>query len=297
MRSAIRLDRFLFFPTNLIIQVMQRQLISILTIAGSDCSGGAGIQADIRAAALRGVFATTAVTAVTVQNSHGLTDMIVTKPSAVIGQMKAIFEDSPPMAIKIGMIGSLENGRAIATFLKEYCRDIAIVIDPVMKASAGGTLSADKDHIIGFYVNDLFPLATIVTPNLEEAECFGAYKGDEAAKATLLLKKFKCRGVVLKGGHSAGNLITDTLAEYAADDVIVMHSVTASRENCRNLHGTGCTFSSILAAELAKGSNISEAFRTASWTLKGIISDSSGYSLGNSGYGPLNLFNYRTSIS
>lgn len=277
-------------------KVMQRQLISILSIAGSDCSGGAGIQADIRAAALRGVFATTAVTAVTVQNSHGLNEIVVMNPTTVINQIKAVFQDSIPKAIKIGMIGTLENGRVIASFLREYCQDIPIVIDPVVKASAGGDLSTDTGHIVDFYISELCPLATIVTPNLDEAKRFGANRGNEVETAHALLKILQCRSVVLKGGHSSEDMITDTLAERAADNSILTSSVTASKENCHNLHGTGCTFSSILAAELAKGRSISESFLSASWILKGIISDSSGYFLGKSEYGPLNIFNYQTSI-
>lgn len=275
---------------------MQRQLISIMSIAGSDCSGGAGIQADIRAAAARGVFATTAVTAVTIQNSHGLSEVVVMDPDTVTGQMNSVFEDSRPMAVKIGMLGSIGNGMAVADFLREHGEEIPIVVDPVMKASAGGALAQKADDIANFYANILCPLATVVTPNLDEAITLGGKGNTQEELATSLLGVLKCRAVVLKGGHANGNLLTDVLAIRRNHGYMEVMTVTASKVDCHNLHGTGCTYSSILAAELAKGRTIEEAFHTSSWLMKGFISESASYSLGNSLYGPLNLFNYHTNI-
>lgn len=271
---------------------MQRQLTSILVIAGSDCSGGAGIQADIRAASVRGVFASTTVTAVTTQNSHDLSEIVVLNPQTVAGQIKSVFDDCHPMAVKIGMLGSIENGMAVADFLREHAEGIPIVVDPVMKASAGGNLTRQIDEITEFYVNELCPLATIVTPNLGEAISLGGNGANQLELATSLLDVLKCKAIVLKGGHAKGNLLTDVLAMRTNCGCLEMKSISASKVDCHNLHGTGCTYSSILAAELAKGQSIEEAFQTASWLLKGFISESSGYSLGNSNYGPLNLFNY-----
>lgn len=273
----------------------QRQLTTILSIAGSDCSGGAGIQADIRAAALHGVFAATAVTAVTVQNSRGLAGMDVMSAASVVSQIEAVFEDVRPDAIKIGMIGSLDNGIAIADFLKTKARGIPVVIDPVMKATAGGNLSADIADMASFYACTLSPLATVVTPNLNEAKIFGCYNEDPADAAKALLHKLRCTAVVLKDGHSEKNIITDVLAFSDGKGDVTVDRVSASKIECNNLHGTGCSYSSILAAELAKGISIKEAFRIASTDMKAIISRSGGYSLGQSPYGPLNMFDYHLS--
>ena len=273
---------------------MQRQLTTILTIAGSDCSGGAGIQADLRAAAMRGVFTSTAVTAVTVQNSHGLSDMVVMPQHIVVGQIMAVFQDAIPSAIKIGMVGSLENGIAIARCLKEYAATIPIVIDPVMKASSGGNLSASIETMVDFYKEELCPMATVVTPNLDEAGIFGASGDSQSEQAIFLLDILNCKAVVLKGGHSDNDAITDVLAIRLEHNDTVTDTVTSPKIDCRNLHGTGCTFSSLMAADMAKGFSIKDAFRSASLTMKDIIAKSSGYSLGCSEYGPLNLFNYHT---
>lgn len=276
---------------------MQKHLISIMSIAGSDCSGGAGIQADIRAAAKCGVFASTVVTAVTTQNSHGMSEMIVMSPETVISQMKSIFADSRPMAIKIGMLGSIDVGMAVAKFLKDYCGGIPIVIDPVIKASAGGNLTTEAEAMADFYKSELSPLASIVTPNLNEAKEFGVSDKMQEDIAIELLNTLKCRSVTLKGGHSEGDFITDTLAFHNEKGQVGVLALSASKIECRNLHGTGCTYSSILAAQLAKGSSIEEAFATAFWLMKGLISASSGYTLGDSAYGPLNLFNYHIGAS
>lgn len=273
---------------------MSRKLISILSIAGSDCTGGAGIQADIRAAAMRNVFASTAVTALTVQNSRGLKSLIPTSPDVLLAQLQSIFEDSRPNAIKIGMLGSIENGRTVVDFLRNRAQDIPIVVDPVMSATVGGDLSINPSEILDLYVDELCPLATVVTPNLKEVDKFGCLKDKIGSTADSLLDKLGCKAVVIKGGHSEGGIITDTLAMTALPESIVLNIVSASRIYCHNLHGTGCVYSSLLAAELAKGKEIAEAFRITSWQMKAIISQSSDYTLGNADYGPLNLFDYQT---
>lgn len=273
---------------------MSRKLISILSIAGSDCAGGAGIQADIRAAAMRNVFASTAVTAVTVQNSQGLKALNPISPEALLAQIQCIFEDCRPNAIKIGMLGSIENGRTVVSFLRDYAKEIPIVVDPVMSATAGGHLSLNPSEIHDFYVHELCPLATVVTPNLQEVEKFGCRKDNIGSTAECLLDKLGCKAVVIKGGHSQDAIITDTLAMPGLPGSIIMHMVSSSRISCHNLHGTGCVYSSLLASEIAKGKDISEAFKITSWQMKAIISQSCDYKLGNADYGPLNLFDYQT---
>lgn len=192
------------------------------------------------------------------------------------------------------MIGSLENGVAIANFLKDYAAATPIVIDPVMKASAGGNLSAAVEDLIGFYTEELCPLATVVTPNLEEAKLFGSSGASQSEQAISLLDILNCKAVVLKGGHSNDDTITDVLAVKSGRTPIEM---SAPKIDCKNLHGTGCTLSSIMAAELAKGFSIKDAFITASVKMKDIIAKSSEYKLGSSDYGPLNIFNYHSSQS
>ncbi len=273
---------------------MPRQLISILTIAGSDCSGGAGIQADIRAASLCGVYATSVVTAVTTQNSNGIRDIVEVNPESVIRQLECVFEESAPQAIKIGMLGSLEIGETVVAFLRDNAANIPIVVDPVMSATAGGNLTPNSKDIVSFYTDELSPVSTIVTPNIPEAERFGCLRDNPDDTAMALLYRLNCMAVVLKGGHSDGELLSDILAVKNQDGKNSIERVTASRIECHNLHGTGCTFSSMLAAELAKGNSITDAFHTSSWKMKTLIADSRGYSLGHSRYGPLNMFDYAT---
>ncbi|MBD5355941.1 MAG: hydroxymethylpyrimidine/phosphomethylpyrimidine kinase [Bacteroides sp.] len=273
---------------------MQRNLISILAIAGSDNSGGAGIQADVRAAALRNVFCSTAITAVTSQSSNGMSGMTLVNQDFLIQQIKDVFIDASPLAIKIGMLGSLDNGFAVTEFLHKYAKAIPIVIDPVMMITAGNNIISDSGKLTDLYVNHLCPLATIVTPNLEEARILGASGTTQRELTASLLNILRCKAVILKGGHSKGNLVTDVLALTCQDSSIKFYEVTASKEYCKNLHGTGCTYSSIVAAELAKGYSIIDAFMTASWLMKSIINQSTYYHYHNSNYGPLNLFNYHT---
>ncbi len=286
-RSAFMADRFFIF--------MHRQLISILTIAGSDCSGGAGIQADLRAASTRSVYASTAITSVTVQNSRGVTETFVMSPDMVEKQMMSVFEDTNPNAIKIGMLGSLENGKTVVEFIKKYGAGIPVVIDPVMKATSGGDLVEYNSAMKTFYMSELFPLATVVTPNLEEIRFF-VPEDDITYKeiAASFLNNCSCHAVILKGGHSEEDLITDLLAFTDYSGHISFREVTTSRMKCNNLHGTGCVYSSIIASEIAKGKPLTEAFQITSFLMKSFIAESSGYRLGKSEYGPLNLFNYQT---
>lgn len=220
--------------------------------------------------------------------------MVPTAPDILAAQLSSISEDCRPDAIKVGMLASLENGRIVSNFIRDNALDIPIVVDPVMKASVGGNLSEDADAMADFYMNELCQYATVVTPNLEEIEKFGCNAGDMKESARALLGKLRCKAVVVKGGHSKGDIITDVLATRDNCGDVIFGTVTASRINCNNLHGTGCFFSSLMAAELAKGYDIHDAFLTSSWLMKSIISESRGYSLGESDYGPLNLFNYTT---
>lgn len=276
---------------------MTKRLVSILSIAGSDSCGGAGIQADIKAAAYCGVYASTAITAVTAQSTGGVDHIIPIKSDDVVSQLSAVFSDQFPDAIKIGMIGSVDTGNAVVSFLKDCGYAGPIVVDPVLSATSGNSLCDDTDKLLSFYKNTLFPVTTVVTPNLSEASKFldnvDIRDFSQLKLAEMLYRDFGCN-VVLKGGHSFNNIATDIL--FAFDKVSqkeYFEIYESEKYECNNLHGTGCTFSSILASALASGKSLSEAFRTAASVTKQIIKVSNGYSYGTSSNGPLNLFDYK----
>ena len=278
---------------------MPQKLTSILSIAGSDPCGCAGIQADIRAGVACGLHVMTAITAITAQNSYGVSYLWAVDHNMLSRQLEAIIEDVTPDAIKIGMIGSIQNGEIISSFIKSFDHEIPIVIDPVMSASSGGDLSsvASKDQMIKFYQEILFPQATVVTPNLTEADLFLNYNNKEEKlsnheKASLLLRILNCNSLILKGGHSESEIITDLLADRFDNAITILES-SHPKLDCKNLHGSGCCYSSILASYLALGFPLHDAFIKTSKKISDIIAWSCDYSLGNSSYGPLNLNNYR----
>ena len=257
---------------------MARSLKTLLSIAASDCSGGAGVQADIRAGLSLGLHVLTAVTGVTAQNSKSFKAMETMSPFMLESQLASIIEDAMPDAIKIGMIGSTRNLEIIAEFLKSLPERIPVVVDPVLKSTvASGALPEDEIETLSLlkgYKEKLFPLATVITPNLIEFKSF-----DDMSTS--------CKAYVLKGGHSDDDIITDTLYMEGNE-----FTYTHARMDCRNLHGTGCTFSSLLAGFLALGEPIEVAFQKTCAKMEEIISKSCDYSLGNSIYGPLNVNNY-----
>lgn len=277
---------------------MQRKLVTLLTIAGSDCSGGAGIQADIRAAAACNVYSMTAITAVTSQNSHGICNLLPLSPADVKSQLDAISQEIVPDAIKIGMIATPGNASVIAEYIKSLPTDIPVVTDPVLTSSAGGTLSQDLNGMAQALKSLIFPLSAVVTPNLLEAKFFLGCSDVEIREspaevvARRLLDIFGCEAVILKGGHASGNVLTDTLVTRSFPDSKFQYS--SKRIECKNLHGTGCTYASALAAELAKGNGIEKSFFKTSALLNRIISESCGYDFGASCYGPLNILDYTT---
>lgn len=279
---------------------MQRKLVTLLTIAGSDCTGGAGIQADIRAAAACGVYAMSVVTAVTAQNSKGVANILPISYHDLKAQLQAISEEIIPDAVKIGMIGSIDNCEVIADFLETLPSSIPIVVDPVLASSAGGDLSSNKPKLADLMISRLFPLSDVVTPNLKEAEYFigktfdCVNHGSTQGIAAELLKIFRSKAVILKGGHLSGNILVDTLV--SKEDPDTPRKYRSKRIVCKNLHGTGCTYASILASELAKNNTIGNAFFKASSMINDIISKSIDYDFGASNYGPLNVLDYKTKI-
>ena len=228
-----------------------------LTIAGSDCSGGAGIQADIKTMTMNGVYAMSAITALTAQNTTGVRAIQESTPDFLKQQLNAIFEDIFPDAVKIGMVASSKLICVIADSLKKY-QATNIVLDPVMVATSGSALM--KTDAIETLIKELLPLATVVTPNIPEAEVLSGLTIDnkEAMEkaAKFIGDTYNC-SVLLKGGHSI-NDANDLL--YSAGE---MNWFEGKRIDNPNTHGTGCTLSSAIASNLAKGFTLAEAVKNA----------------------------------
>lgn len=224
-----------------------------LTIAGSDSSGGAGIQADIKTMTAHGVYAMSAITALTAQNTVGVAAVMESSPEFLASQLDCIFTDIFPDAVKIGMVSSAGLIRVIAEKLKEYHAE-KIVLDPVMVATSGSKLISDD--AIDTLKNELLPLASVITPNIPEAEVLTGKKiasaGDMENAARDIYEKYGCE-TLIKGGHSL-NDANDFL--YTADGG---KWFMGKRINNPNTHGTGCTLSSAIASNLALGRDVPEA--------------------------------------
>jgi len=222
----------------------------VLIIAGSDSGGGAGIQADLKTVAMLGGHGMTAITAITAQNSLGVTAVEPVTTAMVLAQIDAVVSDIGVDAVKIGMIGSAQTAHAVAEVL-ETMRGIAIVFDPVMVATSGSVL-ADAETIAAF--GRLMAIATVTTPNLPELDALTAGSGDALA----LAKKFGT-AIMVKGGHAAGDHIIDRL--IAADGIETRWKDT--RIDTRHSHGTGCTLASAIATGLAAGMALPDAIARA----------------------------------
>ena len=259
---------------------------SVLTIAGSDCSGGAGIQADIKTISALGGYAASAITAITVQNTCGVTGIHPVPASYVKAQIEAVMTDIKPSAVKIGMINDVEIVKAIAESIKEY-RPKFVVFDPVMVSTSGCKLIEDK--AIEAIKKELIPLSTIITPNLSEAMVLtGDSIGDVASMTAAGNKILEsgCGAVLIKGGHLEGNDMCDVLCIKGENTPYIY---TASKISSKNTHGTGCTLSSSIATYLALGETLREAVRKAKdYVHKGIL-NGKDVCIG-SGHGPLNHF-------
>ena len=232
-------------------------LKTALTIAGSDCSGGAGIQADLKTMTMNGVYAMSAITALTAQNTTGVRAIQESTPEFLGQQIDAVFEDIYPDAVKIGMVASGELIRVIADKLTAY-QAKNVVVDPVMVATSGSALM--KTDAVQTLVDELLPLATLVTPNIPEAQVLSgltiADKDDMIQAAKKISEDCHC-AVLLKGGHSI-NDANDLL--YADGETVWF---TGKRIDNPNTHGTGCTLSSAIAANLAKGYSLADSVRRA----------------------------------
>ena len=236
-----------------------------LTIAGSDCSGGAGIQADMKTMTMNGVYAMSAITAMTAQNTTGVFAIQESTPEFLKQQLDAVFEDIFPDAVKIGMMASAELIAVIADRLNHFgARNI--VIDPVMVATSGSALM--KNNALETLIRKLLPLATLVTPNIPEAQVLSGIaiknRDDMIEAARCIADRCHC-AVLLKGGHNIND--ADDLL-YADGEGIWFYG---RRIDNPNTHGTGCTLSSAIAANLANGYSLPEAVHRAKDYISGAL--------------------------
>ena len=250
-----------------------------LSIAGSDSCGGAGIQADIKTMTMNGVYAMSAVTALTAQNTTGVSDIMEVTPDFLKKQIDMVFEDIRPDAVKIGMVSNSLLVTVIADRLKYYHAE-NIVADPVMVATSSARLI--HTEAIETLENEIFPIATVITPNISEAEVLSGMtitdEKDMESAAKAIFEKRGC-AVLLKGGHSI-NDANDLL--YSGNGAVWFKG---RRINNPNTHGTGCTLSSAIAANLAKGHDLEESVRRAKEYISGALS--AMLDLGK-GSGPMN---------
>ena len=250
-----------------------------LSIAGSDSCGGAGIQADIKTMTLNGVYAMSAVTALTAQNTTGVSAILEADADFLEKEINAVFEDIFPDAVKIGMVSSSALIEVIAQRLKFY-QAKNIVVDPVMVATSGARLI--NDSAINTLKEKLLPIANIITPNIPETEVLSGMKisdKDDMEKAAVSIgEKFKC-AVLVKGGHSIND----------ADDILYSNGkityFKGKRIDNPNTHGTGCTLSSAIAANLAKGYSLEQSVERAKEYISGALA--AMLDLGK-GSGPMN---------
>ena len=250
----------------------------VLSIAGSDSSGGAGIQADIKTIIANGCFAETAITALTAQNTLGVRDIMNVTPEFLENELDAIFEDIRPDAVKIGMVSDKNLIKSIAKKLKQY-QAKNIVVDPVMVATSGSKLLSDD--AISTLIEELIPLADIITPNIPEAEVLSGMSiknTSDMEEAIKIISKLGSKSVLLKGGHRIND----------ANDLLFYNNeltwINGKRINNPNTHGTGCTLSSAIACGLADGLSIERSVLNAKNYVYGAIKQN--FDIGK-GSGPL----------
>lgn len=259
--------------------------ISVLTIAGSDSGGGAGIQGDLKTFAALGCYGTSAITAITVQNTLGVSDIHPVPAAIVAGQIKAVLDDIKPSAIKIGMIHQADAALAIAGILRAY-PGIPVVLDPVMVSSSGRRLL--DDEVISILQQQLFPLVTLVTPNLDEAAVLSGISitgVDDMKAAAVKILETGCNAVLVKGGHLSGTQLYDVYLDRDGKE----HIISSEAISTNNTHGTGCTLSSAIAAFLARGTDLITAIENASVYMHQAIAAGMDVKTGE-GHGPVNHF-------
>jgi len=262
---------------------IQQRYVRVLTIAGSDSGGGAGIQADLKTFAALGCYGMTAITALTAQNTVGVQAIHAVPPEFLRSQLQSVLDDIGVDAVKIGMLHTPEVVRTVAWAIGHYGLQ-RVVLDPVMVATSGDRLIADET--VEVLVRELFPLATVVTPNLDEAALLigrpieGADALEDAGRSLLAMG---ARAALVKGGHLAGDEVVDLLVQPGQPSLRLASQRIASR----NVHGTGCTLSSAIAAHLAQGLPLDAAVQRARDYILRAIAEGAAVQTGL-GHGPLN---------
>ncbi|MCQ2224464.1 MAG: bifunctional hydroxymethylpyrimidine kinase/phosphomethylpyrimidine kinase [Paludibacteraceae bacterium] len=255
----------------------------VLTIAGSDSGGGAGVQADIKTISACGCYAASAITAITVQNTIGVQSVVGLPIEAIEGQMEAVLSDIGADCVKIGMLHSSEVIHCIAKALRKHKIE-KVVLDTVMVSTSGHRLI--EESAIETLIKELIPLATVITPNIPEAEILLGERinsqEDLIIAAQKLARKFNV-SVLLKAGHLTNDLLTDYFYNNEKQRSLAL---TSKRLDTPNTHGTGCTLSSAIASMLAKGYEIEEAIQKAKEYLTGAIEEGANYQIGH-GHGPV----------
>jgi hydroxymethylpyrimidine/phosphomethylpyrimidine kinase len=258
------------------------EIRTVLTIAGSDSGGGAGIQADLKTFAALGVYGTTAITAVTAQNTTGVTAVTTLPADVVTAQIEAVAGDIPIFATKTGMLANAAIVEAVAAAVGELELPL-LVVDPVMVAKSGARLLDDQG--VQALVTELLPHALLITPNIPEAEMLSGRRITSIEQARAAAVEIHRKGgcaVVVKGGHLEGDALVDLLFDGKA-----FTEIESTRIQTRNTHGTGCTFAAAVAAYLAKGESLLDAVVHAQAYVHGAIQH--GLELGR-GHGPLDHF-------
>jgi hydroxymethylpyrimidine/phosphomethylpyrimidine kinase len=261
---------------------MASTIKQVLTIAGSDSGGGAGIQADIKAMSANGVFAMSVITAVTAQNTEEVTEVFELPPAIIAAQIDAVFDDFDVAAVKTGMLPSAAIVDVVARMLKPQ-KVASVVVDPVMSSKSGHPLL--KPDAIDAMKTHLFPLALVVTPNVHEAQQLSGIEIKalaDARRAAKVIHGFGCKHVLIKGGHLPAERATDLLYDGRFFNVLKGEFIET-----RHTHGTGCTFASALAARLARGQSVPDAAEAAKRYVTEAIRH--GLAIGH-GHGPTDHF-------
>lgn len=258
----------------------------VLTIAGSDSGGGAGIQADLKTMTVHQVYAASVITAITAQNTLGVQDVKTLSPKAISSQLESVLTDLKFEALKTGMLANSKIIEVVAAKVKKYSLT-KLVVDPVMVATSGDLLL--KKEAVKIYKNKLFPLAEIITPNLDEAQILAGLKGDKKNDPYALaqeLIKYGSRYVLIKGGHNT-QAAKNKVAQDLLYDGLQYWEFKAPYIASNNTHGTGCSLSAAIASNLALGMDMENAVEKAKKFISGAIKNNFKVGAGN---GPINHF-------
>lgn len=263
----------------------KKKAIAVLSIAGSDSCGGAGVQADIKTISALGLYACSCITAITAQNTKEVKAVQATNADILSSQIDAVLEDFEIKAIKTGMIYTPENVLAIKESLKKNQYHNPLVLDPVLIATSGGKLA--KEELLPCMERELFPIATLITPNLKEAEAIVGFKVEDTEgmqrAGAYIIEQFGAKNVLIKGGHLNGNEMIDVLVKEDGD----VKMFSNEKIETSNTHGTGCTLSSAIACYLAMNIDITVSVLNAKRYVSEAIYNAKDLALGK-GNGSLN---------